>query len=116
MLTIWLETEFELVAAAADALEAIQLAADTLPDVALIDVQMPHGGGTAAVRGIVDVSPATAMVALSADESQDVFIRMLEAGATSYRRKGEPSELLIETLHRAIASHRSMAPAPSVEA
>jgi two-component system, NarL family, nitrate/nitrite response regulator NarL len=113
MLAVWLEKDFELVGAAADALEAIELAANTLPDGALIDVVMPEGGGPAAVRGILEVSPDTAIVALSADESQAVVVEMLEAGAMSYRRKGEPSGLLIETLHRAIGSCASPAPAGS---
>jgi DNA-binding NarL/FixJ family response regulator len=107
-LTLLLGHEFELVGAAADADEAIELAADTLPNVALIDVVMPGGGGPAAVRGILAVSPATAMVALSSDESRGVVLEMIEAGATSYRRKGCPPELLIETLHRSIAAHDSI--------
>ena len=110
MLAVWLEADFELVGTAADATEAIELAAETTPDAALIDVEMPEGGGPAAVRGIRDVSPTTAMVALSADESRAVVIEMLEAGAMSYRRKGEPKELLVETLHRSIQS-RAIAPA-----
>lgn len=107
-LTLLLGHEFELVGAAADADEAIDLAADTLPNVALIDVVMPGGGGPAAVRGILAVSPATAMVALSSYESRAVVLEMIEAGATSYRRKGCPPELLIETLHRSIAAHGSI--------
>jgi two-component system, NarL family, response regulator DesR len=105
MLAVSLERDFELVGAAADALEAIQLAADTLPDGALIDVEMPEGGGPAAVRGIMKVSPTTAMVALSANDAHDAVLKMLEAGAMGYRRKGEPRDLLIETLHRSIRSH-----------
>jgi DNA-binding NarL/FixJ family response regulator len=112
MLAAWLEADFELVGVAADALEAIELAAETLPDGAVIDVEMPKGGGPAAVSGILDVSPATAMVALSADESRAVVIEMLDAGAISYRRKGEPRALLLETLHRSIES-RASTPLPS---
>jgi DNA-binding NarL/FixJ family response regulator len=113
MLTVWLAKDFELVGAAADADEAIELATETLPDGALIDVDMPKGGGPAAVRGILDVSPVTAMVALSADESREVVLEMLDAGAMSYRRKGEPAELLIETLLRSIESRASTPPAPT---
>ena len=105
MLTLWLEGEFEIVGAAADAREAIAIAGAELPNAALIDVEMPEGGGPAAVRGILSVSPATAVVALSSDESQAVVLEMLEAGAMSYRRKGGPQELLIETLHRSMGSH-----------
>jgi DNA-binding NarL/FixJ family response regulator len=109
MLTLLLERDFELVGVAADAREAIELSATSLPDAALIDVEMPEGGGPAAVRGIRGISPGTAMVALSSDESQAGVLEMIEAGATSYRRKGGPPELLIETLHRSIAAHSWLA-------
>jgi DNA-binding NarL/FixJ family response regulator len=112
-LTLWLDGEFELVGVAADAREAIELAAASLPNAALIDVEMPEGGGPTAVRGILGVSPATAMVALSADESHAVVLEMLEAGATSYRRKGDSRGLLIETLHRSIAAHSWVSPSSS---
>jgi DNA-binding NarL/FixJ family response regulator len=104
MLTLWLDGEFELVGAAADAREAIEMAAVELPDAALIDVDMPQGGGPVAVRGILGASPATAAVALSSDESEAVVLEMLEAGAMSYRRKSDSHELLIETLHRSMGS------------
>jgi DNA-binding NarL/FixJ family response regulator len=115
MLTLLLERDFELVGTATDAREAIELAATSLPDAALIDVEMPEGGGPAAVRGIVGVSPATAMVALSSDESHAGVLEMIEAGATSYRRKGGPPELLIETLHRSIAAHSWVSPSSHEE-
>ncbi|MEA2472563.1 MAG: hypothetical protein QOE06_478 [Thermoleophilaceae bacterium] len=111
MLSLWLESDFDLVGAAADAEEAIAMAADMLPDAALIDVVMPEGGGVTAVRGILDASPGTAIVALSADESHGVALQMLEAGAMSYRLKGDPVALVVDTLHRAIRSQRAAAPA-----
>jgi YesN/AraC family two-component response regulator len=55
----------EVVGTASNAREAARLAADLRPDVALIDVRMPEGGGVAAALGIRSGSPGTRVVALS---------------------------------------------------
>ena len=57
------EPSLELVGEAAAAPEAIALATKHQPDVAVIDVRMPGGGGAAAVRGIKRKSPDTRMPA-----------------------------------------------------
>ena len=98
--------DFEVVGAASDASEAIVLAEKHQPDVALIDVEMPSGGGLRAAREIQACAPNTAVLALSADESREVVIEMLEAGAISYVRKGVAPEELAATIHQAIKAHR----------
>ena len=59
------EERVELIGTAADAEEAIRIAGTDHPDVALVDVRMPEGGGPAAARGISRVSPRTRVIALS---------------------------------------------------
>jgi CheY-like chemotaxis protein len=97
-----LDGEFVIVGSARDAEEAIALAAEHQPDIALVDVQMPGGGGPAATRGIRTAAPRTAIVVLSADESERVVLDMLTAGAVAYLRKGvtgpELAALLRESL------------------
>lgn len=89
-----LAREFELVGVAGDGEEAIELAAATQPDVALIDVQMPKGGAARAVPGILKAAPGVAIVVLSGDESGAVVDELLAAGATAFCRKGiDPDEL-----------------------
>lgn len=82
-----LNRDFEIVGGAYDADEAISLAEEHQPEVAIIDVQMPGGGGLRATREIRARAPGTAIVALSADESDSVVLAMLEAGAMAYLRK-----------------------------
>ena len=89
---------FELVGAARDAAEAVELAAAQKPDIAILDVEMPAGGGPHAARGIAAISPSTTIVALSIDESRDVVLEMLDAGAVTYVRKGAGGRHLIDTL------------------
>ena len=105
VLAAQLGSEFQIVAAAADAAGAIALAARHEPDVAIIDVQMPHGGGLRAAREIRSRVPETALVALASDEARRGVLDMLDAGAECYVRKGVAAEELVTTLHRAMAAH-----------
>ena len=105
VLSTRLETDFEIVGTATDAEEAIALATEHRPDVAVVDVQMPRGGGLHAARGIREGSPQTAIVALSADESRQGVLDMLDAGAILYLRKDCRPDELGEGLRKAIAAH-----------
>jgi len=89
----------ELVGIARDADEAIALALQARPEVALLDVKMPGGGGPRAVREIRQGSPGTRMVALSAYEDRSSVLEMLRAGASGYVVKGAGGQVL-ETIHR----------------
>jgi EAL domain-containing protein (putative c-di-GMP-specific phosphodiesterase class I) len=82
------EDEVELIGAAADAEEAIVLASERRPDIALLDVTMPHGGGPRAAREILRVSPTTRVIALSAHEDRPTILEMFRAGAVGYLIKG----------------------------
>jgi DNA-binding NarL/FixJ family response regulator len=77
-----LEPHFSVVAVAEDADGAVELAGEQQPDVALVDVEMP-GGGLLATRGIRDVSPDTAIVILTSDDSRSSVLQFLEFGATA---------------------------------
>ena len=97
--------DFEVVAEARDADEAIAMAVEHRPDIAILDVQMPGGGGPSATRGIRQAAAGTAIVALSADESERVVLDMLKAGAVAYLRKGVTADELTALLHEALRAH-----------
>lgn len=97
---IGLQGSLDLVGQAADAGEAIALARNFHPDVALVDVKMP-GGGEAAARGIREHSPQTRVVALSAYNDRDSVLRMLRAGAVGYLVKGTGAGEILQTIERA---------------
>jgi DNA-binding NarL/FixJ family response regulator len=105
MLGMSIGEEFELVAAAGDAEQAITLARETQPDVAVIDVEMPKGGGLRAVMGVAEVAPDAAIVVLSIDESDVVVRELMRAGAVSYQRKGIAPQLLAASLIESINAH-----------
>jgi DNA-binding NarL/FixJ family response regulator len=105
MLSLSLGEDFEVVGVAGDAEETVVLAGSTKPDVAIIDVDMPKGGGMHAVRGIRDACPQTAMVILSGDESDQLVRDLMSAGAVAYRRKGVDPHALADSLREAVLAH-----------
>jgi response regulator of citrate/malate metabolism len=80
----------ELVGVATDASSAAALAAETQPDVVLLDVRMPGGGGAIAARLIHDSVPDARLVAFSAHADRRIVLQMLRAGAVEYLVKGPP--------------------------
>lgn len=106
VLSMWLASDFDIVGVAADGEEAIELAAASQPDAALVDVEMPKGGGLAAVRGIVAVAAAAAIVVL-ADECDGPVRELIEAGAIAYCPKGAAPEALVDSVIESIAVRAS---------
>ena len=87
---------------AGSASDAIALAEEHRPDAALIDVDMPGGGAREAVPVITSRSPDTAMVILSGDETRQLVVELLDAGAIAYVRKGISAGEIAETLIAAL--------------
>ena len=102
VLSSQLAADFDVVGTATDTDEAIALAAEHHADIAIVDVQMPGGGGVRATEGIRDAAPQTTIVALSADESERVVLEMLTAGAVTYIRKGVTADELAALLHESL--------------
>jgi DNA-binding NarL/FixJ family response regulator len=101
-LSLQLAGNFQIVAVAENAAEAIMLAEEHQPDAALIDVEMPNGGARTAVPQIATRSPETCMVILSADESREGVVELLNAGAIAYIRKGVTGAEISTTLSEAM--------------
>ncbi len=76
--------DIEVVGEAATGDEAITLAATLQPDVILMDLQMPGGGGLAATRQIVQTSPHIRVLVVTLFEDDDSVFTALRAGARGY--------------------------------
>jgi PAS domain S-box-containing protein len=94
------EPGMRLVAVATNADEAIRLAAEHQPMVALLDVRMPGGGGPRAAQGIGVTSPQTRILALSAHEEKESVYEMLSVGASGYLVKGSSDKELVDAVFR----------------
>ncbi len=90
-----------LVGAVEEAEDAIEIATQRQPDIALVDVRMPGGGGVRATREIVRRSPPTKVIAFSAFEDVETVLSMLRAGARFYVSKADSTDEILRTIHRA---------------
>jgi EAL domain-containing protein (putative c-di-GMP-specific phosphodiesterase class I)/FixJ family two-component response regulator len=94
------DPSFQVVATAGDAEDAARMAETHRPDVALLDVRMPGGGGARCAREIRVLAPETRILALSAYEDRETVVQMLRAGALGYVVKGTAVSEIVDTVRR----------------
>jgi RNA polymerase sigma factor (sigma-70 family) len=100
--------DFEVVGQAGTMQEAVQLARDLLPDIILLDIDMP-GGGLEAARIVAEECPVTSIVILTSSEEDDHLISALKIGARAYILKGVAARELLRIL-RAVSVGESYVP------
>jgi len=89
-----LSDEFRIVGSASDVDTAIVEIRDLNPDVVLVDVHMPDGGGVAVVLGVGPTNPDVKFLALSVSDQAEDVIAMIRAGARGYVTKTiDPGDL-----------------------
>jgi DNA-binding NarL/FixJ family response regulator len=88
----------EVVAEAGEGREALRLAEELAPDVAIMDVAMPGLNGIDATGVLRDRSPDTRIVILSMHSDREHVHRALAAGASAYLLKGSASEEIVEAI------------------
>lgn len=89
------EEDVKIIAEADTAEEAINLACRETPDVILMDIHLPDLSGIEATKLIKEKCPKVAIVALTINEDEEYFFKMLEAGASGYvPKRAAPEELL----------------------
>jgi two-component system nitrate/nitrite response regulator NarL len=104
------QPDIEVVGQGASADEAVRLARDLLPDLVLLDLDMP-GGGLNAARTIADTCPVTKIVVLTVSEADDHLISALKAGARAYILKGVAGRELVAILRGVLAGESYVPPA-----
>lgn len=100
--------DIEVVGDASDTDQAVALALRERPDVVLVDVKMPGGGGSRAAREILSVLPETKILAVSAYEDRRTVLEMLRAGAVGFVVKGTPANELLDAVRRSARSQGSL--------
>ena len=95
---------FEVCAQARDAKEAVVMASVAEPDVAILDVKMPRGGGIEAARRII-ADRAIPIVILTAYGQERLVERALDAGVFAYLTKPYREQDLIPAIRAAVARH-----------
>jgi DNA-binding NarL/FixJ family response regulator len=95
-----LEGHVELVGEAATVKEAVSLVTEQHPDVVLLDVHMPDGGGVAVIQGATGAAPDTLFLALSASDAAEDVIATIRAGARGYVTKNIATDELLDAIDR----------------
>jgi DNA-binding NarL/FixJ family response regulator len=101
---------WSIVGEASDGEEAIFLATELKPDVAVLDVEMPRVGGAEAARAIRRSSPDTRIVALSMYADAHYQERMINAGACGYVLKSEAIDDLVKAIQVSLRGDTFMSP------
>ena len=92
--------EVDVVGEAETVAEAIALIRRTLPDVVLLDVHMPDGGGQAVLAGVGSDAPTTRFLALSVSDAAEDVIGVIRAGARGYVTKSISGSDLADAVRR----------------
>jgi two-component system, NarL family, response regulator NreC len=89
---------FSVVGEASDGRQAVEQAAATQPDVAVLDIAMPNLSGIEAAQRITSTLPHTGIVILSMHSDEGYVLRALKAGAKGYLLKDSAEDDLIEAI------------------
>jgi DNA-binding NarL/FixJ family response regulator len=95
-----LEPGVEVVGEAAGVDEALRLIAETTPDVVLLDVHMPDGGGVEVLRRASELDSMPLFLALSASDAAEDVIAVIRAGARGYVTKSISAGELQDAIER----------------
>lgn len=100
------DPSIDVVAEAADGLEAVKLCEEHHPDVAILDIAMPLLNGIDAAAQCLKLDPAPQVIMLSMHADESYILRSLYAGARAYLLKDAADEDLLPAV-RAVASGKS---------
>jgi len=95
-----LGTRLQVVGEAGGVSEAVAVIAETQPDVVLLDVHMPDGGGLAVIEAVRERLPDTRFLALSVSDAAEDVIALIRAGARGYVTKTISADELADAVAR----------------
>jgi two-component system, NarL family, response regulator DesR len=105
-----LEDDIEIVAEASRGDEVLPAALDTLPDVALLDIEMPGGDGLEAAAVLHERLPSCLVVILTTFGRSGYLKRAMESGAVGFLLKDAPASELAEAIRKVMKGVRVVDP------
>ncbi len=102
-----LRADLSVVASVGSGSEAVDACARLQPDVVLVDYRMPGLNGAQTALAVLDASPGSRVVCLTASVSQAEIDELLDAGAVDCVRKDEELERIVAAIHAAAVGARA---------
>jgi two-component system, NarL family, response regulator LiaR len=94
------QDDIEVVGEADSGEQALQMVAELIPDIVLMDLMLPGMSGVEATRKVKQLSPNTQIIVLTSYHDDEHIFPALRAGAISYVLKDMGPDELIETIHK----------------
>jgi len=104
------QPDIQIIGEAASGDEALRLASELVPDVALVDLVMPGMGGIEVTRGLKQISPRTQVIVLTSYHEDEHIFPAIRAGALSYLLKDIGTVELAEAVRLASRGEAMMHP------
>ncbi len=107
------QTDFEVVAEAANGEEAVQLVTALRPDILLLDLEMPLMDGVETIRRVRASRTGTILpriIVFTAFDNDDRIVHALQAGANGYLLKGAPRDDIFNAIHITLAGGSLLQP------
>ena len=111
-----LEEDVEIVAEASRGDEVIPTALDALPDVALLDIEMPGGDGLSAAAALKKKLSSCRVIILTTFGRAGYLRRAMQSGAVGFLLKDAPASELASAIRRVVAGERVVDPGLAVAA
>lgn len=104
------EPDMKVVAQAASGRSVLKELEDTSPDLIILDITMPDGGGLEVLREVRSSRPSVPILVLSVHSEDQYALRVLKAGAAGYLMKDCAPEELLEAIRRIASGSRYITP------
>lgn len=114
-LSIQEDPRLQIVAETGDGESALELIQELVPDLAILDINMPKLDGLAVAARLAKASIRTKIIFLSFHSGEQIFRAALKRGAMGYLLKGSASEEVLDAIRSVLAGNVYMSPAIAVQ-
>lgn len=105
-----LDETFDIVGEAADVESAVAGIVDTDPELVVLDVKLPGGGGSAVIERVRDLRPDVQFMALTVSSSREDVVHMMRAGVDGYITKTTLTDELPSLIDQTLSGLRPVSP------
>jgi DNA-binding NarL/FixJ family response regulator len=105
-----LSSSLDIIGEADEVEAAIEIILERRPEVVLLDVHMPDGGGLAVLRAVTPSAPEVRFLALSVSDASEDVISVIRAGARGYVTKNISGPDLLDAIYRVAAGDAVFSP------